>query len=235
MYQHNTCEGTAPSCTVLGHAPDVAGFVQVSASIPAADLEALQAFIRERGGNDSPQLQAARAFALAAVAQAVANGARPACSNCGAVEKGAVKFKKCARCKSAQYCQKACQLSHWHAAHKLQCIQHGPCNSHLLVSVMSPSVMMTRICVMETEALFGALVNCSPLACSNAPCAAGTRLPFELDHRHECATRDLLKPAHQSVQCPVHKGKRPMAMRLQLANLASYTSVATVLGTSARM
>ena len=44
-----------------------------------------------------------------------------ACFTCGRKEAEGEKLLKCARCKGALYCEKACQLRHWKSAHKRLC------------------------------------------------------------------------------------------------------------------
>jgi len=49
------------------------------------------------------------------------------CFNCGAAwgsvdEMGSIRqFRRCARCKIADYCSDKCQRSHWNAKHKKEC------------------------------------------------------------------------------------------------------------------
>ena len=46
------------------------------------------------------------------------------CAFCGAREghQGAA-LSKCTRCKATSYCSKPCQLAHWRAGHKVQCVR----------------------------------------------------------------------------------------------------------------
>ena len=45
------------------------------------------------------------------------------CSACGKVPAGTDKLLTCGACKQARYCDRACQLKHWHAGHKRECRQ----------------------------------------------------------------------------------------------------------------
>jgi len=40
------------------------------------------------------------------------------CSNCG---KSGTQLLRCARCKTARYCNQSCQAMHWKSSHKLTC------------------------------------------------------------------------------------------------------------------
>ena len=45
----------------------------------------------------------------------------PACASCDAPLRDAADRKRCAACKRALYCGKACQRAHWKAGHKEEC------------------------------------------------------------------------------------------------------------------
>eukprot|EP00984_Skeletonema_dohrnii_P021943 scaffold11070_cov164-Skeletonema_dohrnii-CCMP3373.AAC.2 len=52
----------------------------------------------------------------------VENEAKSHCTNCRK-EAGCSSFKRCVRCLGAWYCGKECQVQHWKAGHKLDCIK----------------------------------------------------------------------------------------------------------------
>jgi hypothetical protein len=47
--------------------------------------------------------------------------AKSHCANCRK-EAGCSSFKRCMRCLGAWYCGKECQVQHWKAGHKIDCI-----------------------------------------------------------------------------------------------------------------
>lgn len=52
-----------------------------------------------------------------------ANFIKMSCGECGAVAPTGVMYKKCAECKEARYCSRACQKAHW-SKHKVDCTLH---------------------------------------------------------------------------------------------------------------
>eukprot|EP00984_Skeletonema_dohrnii_P013427 scaffold5570_cov87-Skeletonema_dohrnii-CCMP3373.AAC.3 len=50
------------------------------------------------------------------------NAAKSRCTNCRK-EAGCSSFKRCVRCLGAWYCGKECQVQHWKAGHKVDCIK----------------------------------------------------------------------------------------------------------------
>ena len=46
------------------------------------------------------------------------------CANCWK-ETGSASFKRCVRCTGAWYCGKGCQVAHWKAGHKIDCIKRN--------------------------------------------------------------------------------------------------------------
>jgi len=48
--------------------------------------------------------------------------AKSRCANCRK-EAGCSSFKRCVRCLGAWYCGKACQVQHWKAGHKIDCVK----------------------------------------------------------------------------------------------------------------
>ena len=47
------------------------------------------------------------------------------CANCQKRADVDVEFKRCSRCKSIWYCSKECQVKHWSACHKSDCMLSG--------------------------------------------------------------------------------------------------------------
>jgi ankyrin repeat protein len=56
--------------------------------------------------------------------QAAAAASQDACAACGEQPSGDYSFNKCGRCKTARYCSKACQGTHW-PVHKNSCGKGG--------------------------------------------------------------------------------------------------------------
>mmetsp|Transcript_30523 Transcript_30523/g.51883 ORF Transcript_30523/g.51883 Transcript_30523/m.51883 type:complete len:152 (+) Transcript_30523:852-1307(+) len=52
----------------------------------------------------------------------VENEAKSHCANCRKEAEGS-SFKRCVRCLGAWYCGKECQVQHWKAGHKIDCIK----------------------------------------------------------------------------------------------------------------
>jgi len=45
------------------------------------------------------------------------------CLFCGIFASGNVRLRKCAKCHRASYCSRKCQVKHWKAGHKKECIE----------------------------------------------------------------------------------------------------------------
>ncbi len=49
------------------------------------------------------------------------------CPTCSGASEADVPVERCAACKQARYCGRACQVAHWKGGHKQECSkQHSP-------------------------------------------------------------------------------------------------------------
>ncbi|KAK1736843.1 hypothetical protein QTG54_012288 [Skeletonema marinoi] len=56
------------------------------------------------------------------ILSAMENEVKNHCANCRK-EAGCSSLKRCVRCLGAWYCGKECQVQHWKAGHKIDCIK----------------------------------------------------------------------------------------------------------------
>ena len=57
-----------------------------------------------------------------ALVEDIENLMKQGCANCQKRATVDVEFKRCSRCKSIWYCSKECQVKHWSACHKSDCM-----------------------------------------------------------------------------------------------------------------